>query len=379
MSEDVLIRQRQAQCPHCGTILNVPPEYSGQNARCGNCRQRFQLPVIEAPEDIIVDWLSDEDEEDDASAPAPPVHRPIDLDQPSPAATHAISNGPLRLVQFERTSALFEFPADRLLDESFRCTMPRRCLQCSTGHHLDAHVIIFAPQLTTSISLEAERSAGEMVLRSHDVKDVSTKDVLARLPRVPNVPRPADNAMPYWLCDMCGSSGIISAQIQVNSDTAQGWCRLQIGNLRRAEEFMVAAGGGGSPEHAKLHEFIEHTSESRWALVPLTVQNRIQQWFECQDGEEFIGYVPDRDLQRTEDGMSGILISNRRLVYHTPYRHREAMQSYRLEFQLSIINNRTNLEIKSPEWQLKHFTTDRQGLTRFRRSLTLGKFKVIWK
>ncbi|MCE5328265.1 MAG: zinc-ribbon domain-containing protein [Planctomycetaceae bacterium] len=378
MSEDVLIRQRQAQCPHCGTILNVPPEYTGQAARCGNCHERFQLPVIETPEDLIVDWITDEEEGAAATVSRPVPHKPIDLDH-AVAAPRMISGGPLRLVQFERTSALFEFPASRLLDDDFRCTMPRRCLQCSTSHHLEAHVIIFAPQLTTSISLEAERNAGEMVLRSHQTKDVSTKDVLTRLPRVPNVPHPADRAMPYWLCDMCGSSGIIAAQIQVNSDTAEGWCRLQIGNLRRAEEFMIAAGGTATAEYAKLHDFIEHTAESRWALVPLTAQNRIQQWFDCQDGEEFVGYVPDRDLQRTEDGMSGILVSNRRLVFHTPYRHREAMQTYRLEFQLSVINNRTNLEIEAPDWQIKHFTIDRQGLTRLRRSLTLAKFKVVWK
>ncbi len=373
MSGKVMIKQHQAECPACGTILIVPPKHTGFVVRCGQCHERFELPATTASEDLIAEWLGDEEE-----MPAPVLKGAGQPRQEEvPPAQKVTPPGEIRLVKFDRTRALFEFPVHRLLEESFRCAMPRRCLQCSTRYHLEAHVIIFAPQLVTSISLEAERDAGDLVLRN--VANTPTARLLQRLPKAPNVPHPADLPMPYWLCDMCSNSGIISGQIQVNSDTGEGWCRLLIGNLRRAEEFMMAAGGARTKAYAKLREFLERTAASRWEQVPLVMQNRIQQWFTPEDDEEFIGFVPNRDRQRTEDGMAGLVVSSKRTVYHTSLRHREVPRGYQLELQLSMAQDTGNLRIKTPDWEVKHFTVDRQGLVRLRRSLTLGHFKVVWR
>jgi len=35
--------------------------------------------------------------------------------------------------------------------------------------------------------------------------------------------------------------------------------------------------------------------------------------------------------------------------------------------------------MKTPSWRVKHFTVNREGLARLRRSLTLGKFKATWR
>ncbi|MCY2927754.1 MAG: hypothetical protein NT031_20405, partial [Planctomycetota bacterium] len=221
--------ERQIACPTCKTVLKVPGGCGGRVVRCGRCRQRFRLPEEEThSDDDIASWLDERPEEG------------IGLDQEieptgglpqSPGDTiHPPMSGPLRIVKAEPGSVLMEFPASRLLDPTFRCAVPRKCLKCSTKSHLSAHVIIYSGHMTDSISLEAEHSAGALILSDQEARTLAAEDLLARLPKVPNVPPPANEPMPYWLCDMCSVAGVISGEITVNQVTKQGTCRLKINN-----------------------------------------------------------------------------------------------------------------------------------------------------
>ena len=372
--------RRRARCPACGAILQVPPDYCGDRVRCAKCQHHFHLNSSLVSEDDIANWLGEDDLAGPQAARPAKAARPVpELHPAEPAKLAQEAPGQIRLVKFDHTSALFEFSASRLEDPRFRCAMPRQCLQCGARGNLEAHVIIYTPELVTSISLEEERTAGPLVLSDQDVQNLDCQELLTRLPNVPSVPYPGNLPMPYWLCDMCGDSGTISGQIQVNTDTGQGQCRLLIRNLRRAEEFMAAAGGAESPEHQELRQYLAEVSETPWDIVSLVVQHRVQQWFSPQKDERFLGYIPDRDRVRTEDGMAGLLISTERLIYHTDFRHREAARTEPVELQLSMGGDIGNLRVKTPSWQIKHFTVNREGLAHLRRSLTLGKFKATWR
>ncbi|MBL7132505.1 MAG: hypothetical protein ISS78_00270 [Phycisphaerae bacterium] len=374
--------QRQARCPGCGAILKVPAHYYGNRVKCSKCRRRFHLNGSSVSEDEIANWLDQEDLAQTQAAPSGKSAKPAAMVTPTrgaPAKPVQDAPGPIRLVKFDRSSALFEFPASRLEDPRFRCAMPRQCLQCGARAHLRAHVIIYTPHLAASIPLEEERTIQPLVLSNQDVQSLGCEQLLARLPNVPDVPAPGNLPMPYWLCDMCGGSGTISGEIHVDTATGQGQCRLLICNLHRAEQFMAAAGGGGSPKHAELQQYLAEVSQTPWETVSLVVQHRLEQWFSPRKGERFLGYVPDRDRVRTEDGMAGLLLSTRRLIYHTQFRHREAAQSEPVELHLAMAGDIGNLRIKTSSWRVKHLRVDREGLARLRRSLTLGKYKAAWR
>jgi len=285
----------------------------------------------------------------------------------------------LRLLKFGDSGALLEFPAERLKESCFRCAIPRRCLRCGARSHLLAHLIVYAPQLVDNMSLEAEHAAGQLVLREDEIRDMSSDQMLDRLPLVPNVPPPGNLPMPYWVCDMCSGAGLISGQIQVNSSTGKGWCRLRIRNLRRAEEFMEAAGAKDTKGYDVLHSHLEASEENPWEQLPSVIQHRLEQWFKPAGGEQFMAYVPDRDRVRTEDGMSGLLISNHRLIYHSRLRHSESTIDKPLKLATSSNAGKIVLRLDTQAWQIKHLVLDRDGLNLLRRSLTIGSFKSVWQ
>jgi hypothetical protein len=369
--------------------LILPPGTEHHWARCGGCRARFRLPKpLPVPEDTVAGWLWQQEEDDQPAAPAaspkpapkpraaapePPAAKTL---APAPAPRRALPD--LRLVGIDRKGVLLEFDAARLKDTAFRTAMPRRCMQCGARTHLEAHVIIFTAALVDSVSLEAERSAGSLVLRPEDVRDLGPEALLDRLPRVPNVPPPADLPMPYWLCDMCSASGAVSGQIQARAETGQGRCRLLISNRRRAEEFLANVGARGTAPHRQVIEAVAKTAERPWDSLPLVVQHRIEQWYKPRADEEFLAYVPDRDHSRTEDGMSGLLLSSRRLVYHTRLRHHESPAGEPLEFRLAMSRMHGQLEVRAPSWQARRLRVDKDGISRLRRALAKGRFRAAW-
>ncbi len=371
--------QLRVVCPACGITLVLNAESGEGVIRCGHCGRRFLLEgFIQPTEDQIAGWLNKGRMDSVDLVSAEPLEEVAEPVEALPEKPQIAEGEPIRLVKIGHSGALFEFPASRLQEIAFRCALPRRCLRCSTQKHLCAHVVIFTSQLADSVSIEDEHEAGALELSEHEVQNLTCEQMLDRLPKVPNVPPPGNLPMPYWICDMCSGAGTISGQIKVNRETGTGWCRLRIHNLRRAEEFLVATGAKDTPGHRLLLERLAATAENPWDTLPEVVQHRLEQWFRPLSDERFMAYIPDRDRSRTEDGMTGLLVSNRRIIYHSQLRHREVRVTQPLELQLATGKGRGHLQVKTPKWVLRRITVDRDGLAMLRRALSLGKFRAIW-
>ena len=285
---------------------------------------------------------------------------------------------PLRLVKADRSGALFEFPAGRLRETAFRAAFPRRCVRCGTESHLSVHVVQFATHLLESSVSKPKQGVKGLDLRGEELADLSDEELLSRLPRLPDAAPPTDLPMPYWLCDICVNSGIVSGQARLRSDGSVGLCRLWIGNPWRAEEFLIIAGGKGSEAHQQITKRLSAMVENPWESLPTVVQHRIEQWFRPQSGEQFLAYVPDSDHARSEEGMAGMVISDRRVVCHTRARHLEASHAEKLDVEEFVEGNRSALRIKSSAWQIKRMPVERNQINSFRRALSQGSFEAIW-
>ena len=374
------MRARQILCPACGTILDVPPGKADCFVRCGRCRHRFRLPKrIAVTDDAVTEWLVEGRTPEEDKHAAEPHLRPQDQAAASEgtAVLPAVSDV-IRLVKSDASGALFEFPANRLTETAFRVAMPKKCLRCGSSSHLEAHVIVYTTHLMDRTFAAGQSASGDLVLRGEGLTDLLPQELLERLPTVPNVPAPADRPMPFWLCDMCTAGDLISGQIRVNPDGV-GLCRLWIGHLRRAEEFFVAAGGKDSPGHAELRHRIASQVENPWASLPLAVQSRIQQWYRPAGGEHFVAYIPDGERARSEQGLAGIVVTDRRMIYHTPVRHKETPADEKLELMEAVEGNRSWLDIRCASWDLKHVAMTRDGLARLKSALTRGKFTAVWR
>ncbi len=382
------MHMRHVQCPVCGTILRVPPGLSNCPVRCCLCHHRFRLPRrIAVTDEAVTEWLwqdrrremgDDLDVTKDAEAQRAETEALSDAAASGKTTVLPALSDAIRLLRVDKKGALFEFPTSRLHVPTFRCAMPRKCVRCGTRTHLQAHLIVFSEVLRDSFSLEAEHAAGALSIRDPQLAHLDGEELLKHLPEVPNVPPPAHLPMPYWLCDMCSGAGMISGQIEIYNATGKGLCRLQIRHLARAEEFLVAAGGQGSSDHAKLQRRITAAVANPWQSISGSVQHRLGTWYKPQGGERFVAYVPDRDLGRSEDGMSGLVVTNHRLIYHTQLRHHEAKINEPLKFQLVGSTTRGQLRIKAPAWEVKRLTVDGDGVARLRRALTTTKFNAVW-
>lgn len=399
IKKDATMAARECECPSCNAHLRVPDGEGNRQVRCGKCGNIFQLPRrLNVTEDAVANWLFEDEEQAAAAAGAPTgmasaspsaaaapahAHGAASAPTPAPAARRAAAaHFNCQLTRIDRKGVLLDFPASYLKETIFRCAMPRRCLQCGSRLHLQAHVVIYAPTLTSSVSLEAEHNAGKMVLvlTADEVKNLTPEQFLTKMPLVPNIPPPGNLPMPYWLCDMCGNSGAISGQIEINSKTGQGRCKLLIGNLWRAEEFLCGVDARETPCYAEVAKRIAATQENPWDHLPLVVQNRLQQWYKAAPSEVYCAYVPDRDHARTEDGMFGVVLSDRRFVCHTKLRHHEINFPGALEFRQkpSNLKNKVHVHIQAPQWE-SQVTLENEGITTLRRALAKAQCTANWK
>lgn len=380
------MQARRVKCPNCGGLLSLPGDVRDCFVRCGLCRRNFQLPQeIPVPEDTIFGWIhQDRDEEDelaDTLAPMPDGRR---LQWDSSAGTVLVDHDAdgkrqLRVVSLERRGALFEFPSEYLCRDEFRCAFPRVCVHCLGRAHLSAHLIIFAPQLRDSFSLEAEYKANGLIVGQEQLGDLSCTKLLKRLPKLPDIPAPGDLPMPYWVCDLCNATGEISGQIRVDQDSGAGICRLYMRNLQVSASFFANVAGTKNRDYAKFVEFFRHIREDRWDGLPSVVRHRLEQWFKPADKERFLVYIPDRNRARTEDGMAGVVISTRRVVYCRPPIHQEFSVNSLLTLQMRTFGAKKITTITASDSKPRPITLDRKGEMALRRGLSEGEFRTIWR
>ncbi|MCD4699079.1 MAG: hypothetical protein K8R91_00700, partial [Phycisphaerae bacterium] len=338
-------------------------------------RSTFRLPdEVAVPEDTIFGWLhrSEEDEDKRASTLVP-------LSGAAARKADEARRNKIRLVSLDRGGAIFEFPAEFLRQTKFRCTIPRVCIHCLGRAHLSAHLIIFAPQLRDSISLEAEHHAGKLTIPQERLGGLSGEELLQHLPEIPNAPAPANLPMPYWVCDLCSGTGAISGQIKVNQASGRGHCRLFVRNLRVAASFFAAVTGTDNRDFARFVEFAKRAKADRWDAMPTVIRHRLEQWFKPAEEERFLAYVPDRNRARTEDGMAGVIISTNRLIYRRPPVHQEISLDKPVTFQIRTSRGKEIVTISADGFKSRPIMLDRKGEVTLREALSEGCFSVIWR
>ncbi len=362
-------------CPHCRTSLRVPERLNVERVRCRCCREVFHLVSHRVSDEAVCSWLLGagedpaEQDEEVRTAVARSVRR---------APPRRSEDDRVHVLRVDSDGVLFEFSASRLRKMSFRSAIPRRCLRCGARRHLQAHVVIFAPELTDSISLQEEHLAGELVVNDEELSSLDPFDLLQRLPRVPSAPAPADEPMPFYVCDMCGPNGLISGRIRPH-EQADGTCQLWFAKPRRAEEFLIAADGPQTPELPKIQEEILRSRERPWDRLASVVQHRLEQWYRRVDGEAFVAYVADRSRSRTEDGMAGIVVTDRRMICHSQRRHFEAKPDEPIELHIALHGSSADLTIKTGRGRMKCCHIDGDGADRLRRALSRAKFQAHWR
>ncbi|NLF29580.1 MAG: hypothetical protein GX591_01690 [Planctomycetes bacterium] len=306
--------------------------------------------VIKAPslDDTVLDWLNDEIP-DDAPAQAAPVRAsatvaqgrsaaapaPVSAGAPMPVEAATVVEAGLRLSHTDALGAFVLFPPSMLNDSAFRSSMPRCCLGCGSKSHLRVHVVRWQ-----SIYNSADRSQRReddkpvpATVGAENLIDLPDDKLLAALPVQPNVPNPYNLPFPYYICGRCSPVGAIMTHVRQD---AQGneVCEIGISSLKRAAQFLARNLGRDHEDFKRLYEEIQRGQGDSWSALPLAVRNRIDKWFRAAEGERFVCYLRDSDFAKAESGLGGLVITDRRVVFHKFACHREFPIAEPMEIQV---------------------------------------------
>lgn len=395
--------ERRVECPGCRTLLSVPADLASRKVRCSFCRTVFDVTQPKrtmVDDDIIAGWLKDWTPDRDSEVadahfdPKDETHMAVAFDAahcklrggvgddlvpvPTPSGDGKAGRE-IRLVHLDGASAEMEFPADRLISAEFRLSIPRLCMRCNSRKRLGAHVVVFTPNLVSrDVDLAAEHGVGQLSLSPEELGQLAGEELLARLPKVPNAPFPANLPMPYFVCEKCSPMNLVRGVIVTHEQPGHGCCRLRLRNLLMAAGFYSTVGDRGGDDYARLAEAAQSGQDDPWNSLPSDAQHRIEQWFRPHMGEAMLAFVPDGDFSRSETGMAGILVTDRRLIYHRPPRHREVVKGESITATISSQGDKYRVTMRSDTLERIRMNTDRVGVNQLRKSLRIGGAKVRW-
>ena len=378
----------KVKCPSCSIILEIPANQKIQKAKCAKCNAKFILEEI-SYDDImnvlggdnrfetsagakIDDFLADMgDDFLDLGLSAAPGAKFT----PQPTGVEGFT-----LTDLTAKHATFEIDAKLLEEGKIRGAMPTVCTHCGTMHHLSPKLVVFANQLMDCATLESEYMIGDLpILLDKDLQEKPMSEILKTLPTLRRIPMPANKPFVYWICDQCSPTDIMFAKNDINWQTHEGVCTLQINRIWRAQQFLENFAGTQSPAYEKISQFIAHHPESPWSRLPGSVQKRIVQWYKPHKGEEFTAYIPDRRRTRNEDGIAGVLITNRRFIYNSSRQHFENIKGQKISITLMNHSGDYKIGIKGSNWEIQQMNIDKDGLKNLRKSLIRESYEPTWR
>jgi hypothetical protein len=125
---------------------------------------------------------------------------------------------------------------------------------------------------------------------------------------------------PIFACPRCRPDREITGRVIRRS--GQEACRLSIAALPTAVAFFSNSGGADTPEFQQLVEARDRQHQD-WRSLDAGVRDRITHWFTPRGEERFMGFHRDTETPAADTGISGIVLTNRRLVYQRLASRRE--------------------------------------------------------
>ncbi len=396
-------------CKFCGKGVKVPVEYIGRKGRCPRCGCVFEITPVKATqaagnaqaeplrpagaetsgvsEQDILSWLTpgrSEPSSTSVSSSRIPTGPGAKAASSSPrqaaAPTTADEKGhfPIRLGHVDEMGAFFLFDPSLLYDERFRLSFPRRCVVCGSRNRLSVHLVIWASKLPGRGEFGAHTSYSRSIFELDKLGGVDGRELLDKLDRFENVPEPYSLPFPYYLCRHCSPVGAIITDVRPRSDGKGEVCELGISSLKQAEQFARIVCGPDSSVVKKVHEAYLRLRSNPWQSLPLAVRSRLKHWFTPEEGENFRLYISDGDFAKTEAGLAGVVITDKRLVYRKFAAKIEIPLSQEITIRESHKDKRVQLTISSPGSKPANLITDESGAERLRLGLRQQGANLRW-
>ncbi len=367
-------------CPACQTPLNVPPSASGRRARCPACGDRFIIPTrTDLLDDTVSGWIeqdvdevienrdraSDENhasqirpaitevepEAQDQEAgetivgvpfdsqpaqpkkeptPAKPKPRPVikparrviqddDAGSEYPRNLRADPKSPnLVVLKCGSAGVRFAFDSKWLSHEGFRSSMPTRCAYSGTADRtkLIARPMVFADRA------RGVHTKAEDITSHHDIRslgDAPPRKIMQMMGTIEGMPSPFLYPMPYYISTRYANKTIHC----MTRDRPSGGITAEvvIPDAVCALEWLSRVNGVCGPEFELLERDTSLLHGDRFQELSEVCRSRIQSWCKLRPHEVFQVYLNDADFGRLDEGLAGVIVTDKRVVY-CKYHHR---------------------------------------------------------
>lgn len=380
---------RKVDCPFCSAVLRVPPEGAGRKGRCRSCGEVFTIAFPDLPgagaltDDDVLTWLGEVDPAraqpaaaQSAPAKAPPAARPKAAAARGEPKKRRFA---IRLGHVDDMGAFFLFDPKLLYDPDFRCAFPVKCVVCGGDSHLSIHLVIWSSKLPWRGQFGMRESSAPSVYELDQLGGRRGRKLLEVLEAVGNLPEPFSLPFPYYVCQACSAVGAIVTDVRFAAGATGQVCELGISSLARAKEFYLSLCGRSGAGHEHVLRELEQAHEDPWRALPLAVRSRIKHWYTQMDGERFLTYIPDGDFAKAEAGIAGVVLTDRRLVYHKYAAKLEVPLTEEITILRKTSGERTQLEIAAPGHKTATLTAGPAGTERLRRCLMKQGAQAHWR
>jgi hypothetical protein len=257
---------------------------------------------------------------------APPVAKPAIVHPPEPTdyPTELRPTEPrpyLIVKEVTMEGVHLAFASEWLNHEVFRTSMPIRCAFSGKGAEakLVSRPIIFLNRVkegdpqARSLELQYEQNlSGKHSPREH----------VRTIGRMSELRRPYDLPLLYY-----AQAGHIGDAIcaRVHSDPGgKEHCEILLPSGQTAVEWLERVNGRCGPEYALLKTSVATLLSDHWSSLSDKVRKRLETWCNFERGEVFKLYLNDADLTAADAGLGGVVVTDRRLLYHK-FRHSRSL------------------------------------------------------
>ncbi|MEM9420708.1 MAG: hypothetical protein AAGA25_16905 [Planctomycetota bacterium] len=251
--------------------------------------------------------LSADDSGDHAPAPEAAATYPTDL-RPSELRPYLVIN------EVSMRGVSLSFATELLQHEVFRTSMPIRCAFTGKGPetHLVSRPMIFPNRSTEEGSSQAR--GYEMRYEQTVGPKHSPREHVRGIGRLSGFYEPYDRPLLYYACD--GHAGE-ALKCRAHTDPmGPDHCEVLIPFGEVAVEWVSRVNGRCGPEYALLKTAVAHLKNDGWTSLSEKTQRRLETWCKFERGERFKLYLNDADLTVADMGLGGVVVTDRRLLYH---------------------------------------------------------------
>jgi uncharacterized Zn finger protein (UPF0148 family) len=261
----------------------------------------FKAPVVvQAPEPRTA-----------VAAPGETIY-PASIDSPSPHPHLAIESCTQRGVRIMFDSRWLEH-------DGFSVSIPLRC--AFTGD-TDRQSLICKPLAFVDRSQAMVRNPLD-IERGHEQRlgDRHPRQVRDAMGVLEHLPPPFNRAVPYYLSQTEAGQSLQCGTLRRPDGNVT--CIVLIPDGVHALEWIARVNGTCGPEYELLERDVARLFTNQWRGISQRSRQRLAAWCEFGPGETFSYYFPDADFAKSDDGLAGVVITDRRAIYHKYHRHGE--------------------------------------------------------